>query len=111
MLRTGSTLNGTVATVSVGASGTVQNGADAAAAGRIVNLAAVIYILAKEVVIDKDINIRGTGANSMTVSGNNTVRVFNVINQNVTLDGISIVNRAFSRVRNTKRVFEKSGWM
>ena len=91
-LKPGSTLNGTAAIVNVGAGGTVQNGVDAALAGGTVNLAAATYTLAQEVGINKDITIKGTAANKTTVSGNSTVRVFNVASGNVTLDSMSIVN-------------------
>ncbi len=93
VLKAGSTLSGTATTVNVGATGTVQNGVDVSAAGGIVNLAAATYTLAQEVGINKNVTVRGTGAGSTTVSGNNAVRVFNIgTTGTVTLDGMSIVN-------------------
>ena len=93
VLKTGSTLSGTATTVNVGATGTVQNGVDVSAAGGTVNLAAATYTLANEVGIAKNITVRGAGAGSTTVSGNNAVRVFNIAaGSTVTLDGMSIVN-------------------
>ena len=91
VLKTGSTLSGTATTVNVGAAGTVQNGVDVSAAGGTVNLAAATYTLANEVGIAKDITVRGAGAGSTTVDGDNAVRVFNIAaGSTVTLDGMSI---------------------
>ena len=92
-LKPGSTLNGTATTVNVGATGTVQNGVDAALAGGTVNLAAATYTLAQEVAINKNITVRGAAANTTTVSGNNASRVFNVrSNITATLDKMTIAN-------------------
>jgi filamentous hemagglutinin family protein len=92
VLKTGSTLSGTATTVNVGATGTVQNGIDVSAAGGTVNLAAAIYTLGQEVGINKNVTVRGSGAGTTTVSGNNAVRVFNIVLGTVTLEGLSIVN-------------------
>ena len=96
VLKTGSTLSGTATTVNVGATGTVQNGIDVSAvsaAGGTVNLVAATYKLTKEVGINKNVTVRGAGAGSTTVSGNNTVRVFNIGGgKTLALDGISIVD-------------------
>jgi filamentous hemagglutinin family protein len=92
VLKIGSTLSGTATTVNVGATGTVQNGVDVSAANGTVNLAAAIYTLAQEVGINKNVTVRGAGAGTTTVSGNNAVRGFNVgAGSTVTLDGMSIV--------------------
>jgi filamentous hemagglutinin family protein len=91
-LKTGSTLSGTATTVNVGATGTVQNGVDVAATNGTVNLAAATYTLAREVVIGKNLTVRGTGAATTTVSGNNAVQVFQITSGTVTLDKMSIVN-------------------
>lgn len=50
--------------------------------------------LASELVINKSLIIQGPGAEQLTVSGNNVVRVFNIAagNLNVTLSGIKIAN-------------------
>ncbi len=95
VLTLGSTLSGTATTVNVGATGTVQNGIDVSATsatGGTVNLAAATYTLANTVGINKNVIVRGAGAGSTTVSGNNAVRVFNIASGTVTLDGMSIVN-------------------
>ncbi len=91
-LKAGSTLSGTAATVNVGATGTVQNGIDVSASNGTVNLAAATYTLTNTVRIDKDVIVRGAGAGSTTVSGNNAVRVFRIGTGTVALDGMSIVN-------------------
>jgi filamentous hemagglutinin family protein len=91
VLKTGSTLSGTATTVNVGANGTVQNGIDVSAAGGTVNLAAATYTLASTVGINKNVIVRGAGAGTTTVSGNNAVGVFNIASGTVTLEGMSIV--------------------
>lgn len=92
-LKPRSTLNGTATIVNVGTTGTVQNGVDAALAGGTVNLAAATYTLAQEVEINKNIIVRGAAANTTTVSGDNTSRVFNVrSNVTATLDKMTIAN-------------------
>lgn len=48
--------------------------------------------LASELFIDKDMTIQGPGANLLTISGNNAVRVFNIKMGNVTLSGLKIAN-------------------
>lgn len=50
--------------------------------------------LASELVINKSLIIQGLGAEQLTVSGNNVVRVFNIAagNLNVTLSGIKLAN-------------------
>jgi uncharacterized repeat protein (TIGR01451 family) len=52
--------------------------------------------LASELAIDKSLTIQGPGANQLTVSGNNVVRVFSIaagnFNPNVTLSGLTIAN-------------------
>jgi filamentous hemagglutinin family protein len=93
VLKTGSTLSGTAATVNVGATGTVQNGVDVAATGGTVKLATATYTLANTVNITKNIIVNGAGSASTKVSGNNAVQVFNVAaGSTVTLEGMSIVN-------------------
>ena len=50
--------------------------------------------LTSELVINKSLTIQGPGANQLTVSGNNTVRVFNIAvgTFNVMISGITIAN-------------------
>jgi hypothetical protein len=48
--------------------------------------------LGSELTIDKDLTIQGPGANLLTVSGANAVRVFNIPAGNVTLTGLTIAN-------------------
>ena len=92
-LKPNSALSGTANIVNVGATGTVQNGVDAALAGGTVNLAAATYTLAQEVAINKNITVRGAAANTTTVSGNNASRVFNVRSSvTATLDKMTIAN-------------------
>ncbi len=98
VLKDGSSLSGTAATVNVGATGTVQNGVDVAATGGTVKLAAATYTLGWHVEISRDVTVQGRGASNSIVSGNNSVQVFYVRNGAggtrpvVTLDGVSIVN-------------------
>jgi hypothetical protein len=53
-------------------------------------------VLASELAIDKNLTIQGPGANALTISGNNAVRVFNIGSVNpaidVTLSGLTIAN-------------------
>lgn len=50
--------------------------------------------LASQLLIDKSLTITGPGANLLTISGNNAVRVFSIAtgNLNVTLTGLSVAN-------------------
>ena len=75
-LKAGATLGGTATTVNVGATGTVQNGVDVAAANGTVKLAAATYTLAQTVNIDKNLTVKGAGQTNTIVSGNNAVGVF-----------------------------------
>jgi len=45
-----------------------------------------------QLVINKTLNIQGAGAKVLTISGNNTNRVFNVTNATVTISGLTIAN-------------------
>jgi hypothetical protein len=49
-----------------------------------------ITLVASELVITNDIIIQGPGADVLTVSGNNAHRVFNLVNANVSLSGLTI---------------------
>jgi hypothetical protein len=48
--------------------------------------------LASQLTIDKELTIQGPGANLLTISGNNAVRVFNITAGDVTLTGLTIAN-------------------
>jgi filamentous hemagglutinin family protein len=92
-LKAGSTLNGTAATVNVGAAGRVQNGVDVAASNGTVNLAATTYTLSQTVSLNKNLTLTGAGADNTIISGNNTVRGIGVgSGKTVTIEGLSIVN-------------------
>jgi len=60
------------------------------------NTVASPITLSAELAIDKNLTIQGPGANLFTISGNNSVRVFNIgsVNPaiNVTLSGLGILN-------------------
>ncbi|HWX40880.1 MAG TPA: hypothetical protein VN345_06990, partial [Blastocatellia bacterium] len=60
------------------------------------NTVASPITLASELAVDKNLTIQGPGANLLTISGNNAVRVFNIgsVNPaiNVTLTGLTIAN-------------------
>jgi hypothetical protein len=60
------------------------------------NTVASPITLSSELAIDKSLTIQGPGANALTISGNNAVRVFNIgsVNPaiNVTLSGLTIAN-------------------
>ncbi len=91
-LTRNSTLNGTATTVNVGATGTVQNGVDVAVTGGIVKLGTATYTLGQTVEINKNVTLQGAGASKSIVSGNDSVRVFNIgSGSTVMLDAISIV--------------------
>jgi hypothetical protein len=49
-------------------------------------------------VIDKSLTIAGPGANLVTISGNNAVRVIDIAsgNLNITLSGLTIANGSFT---------------
>src|SRR5215470_3863784 len=55
-----------------------------------------ITLTSAELAIDKNLTIQGPGANALTISGNNAVRVFDIgrVNPgiNVTLSGLTIAN-------------------
>jgi filamentous hemagglutinin family protein len=86
-------LDGTATTVNVGANGTVQNGVDVATTGGTVNLAPATYTLAQQVLISKDLTVRGQGAANTIVSGNNQTRVLQVNAPFiVTLQDLTIAN-------------------
>ena len=69
----------------------------AAASGDTITFAVTGTItLASELAIDKNLTIQGPGANLLTISGNNAVRVFDIGNVtpaiNVTLTGLTVAN-------------------
>ncbi|MDA2919258.1 hypothetical protein MYX76_07185 [Desulfobacterota bacterium AH_259_B03_O07] len=49
-----------------------------------------ITLTTGEIVIDKDLIISGLGANSLTISGGNSSRIFNIQNANVTITDLKI---------------------
>ncbi|NLT72499.1 MAG: hypothetical protein GXX91_17640, partial [Verrucomicrobiaceae bacterium] len=75
LLRGGSVLSGTASTVNVGASGRVQNGIDAAAAGGLVNLLGANYgSTGSELRIGKSLTMRGSvGGTVLDAQGNHGV--------------------------------------
>jgi hypothetical protein len=60
------------------------------------NTVASPITLASELAVDKNLTIQGPGANALTISGNNAVRVFNIGSVNpavtVTISGLTISN-------------------
>ncbi len=48
--------------------------------------------LASQLTIDKNLTIQGPGANFLTISGNDAVRIFEITADNVTLSGLTIAN-------------------
>lgn len=77
-LKSGSTLSGSATTVNVGASGNVQNGVDAAAAGGTMNLAAATYALTNEITIAKSLTLNGDPTSGSVVNGQNSTRVMEI---------------------------------
>lgn len=69
--------------------------ADAAAGDTInfnlANCPCTITLTSGELIIDKSLTIQGLGADQLSVSGNNNSRVFNVFGDDVTIDGLSVV--------------------
>ncbi|HWP42678.1 MAG TPA: choice-of-anchor Q domain-containing protein, partial [Blastocatellia bacterium] len=55
-------------------------------------LSGTITLTGGELLIDKDLTIIGPGASVLTVSGNNTTRVFNIQGRNVSISGLTIAN-------------------
>jgi filamentous hemagglutinin family protein len=97
-LRSGSRLSGTAMTVNVGAGGIIQNGVDVATAGAIVNVAAGTFtgIGSSVVSINKDLTVRGAGADNTSVDGQNTRQVFDIAAGIVNLEGLTIQNGSVS---------------
>ncbi|WP_193933253.1 CHAT domain-containing protein [Coleofasciculus sp. LEGE 07092] len=85
-------LLGTANSVNVGSSGRVQNGIDVAITGATVNLAAGTFTDLTTITIDKSLTLKGAGAGNTTVSGNDTIRVFNISGDNVTLDNLTVAD-------------------
>lgn len=55
------------------------------------NCPCTITLTSGELIIDKSLTIQGPGADQLSVSGNNNSRVFNVFGDEVTLDGLSVI--------------------
>jgi hypothetical protein len=76
--------------------GTLRQAIADAASGDTINFAVngTITLTSGELSIDKSLTIQGPGANLLTISGDNTVRVFNIAvgNFNVTFSGLTIAN-------------------
>jgi hypothetical protein len=76
--------------------GSLRAAISAAASGDKINFAPslngqTITLTSGELLINKDLNIQGPGANQLTISGNHASRVFHTQN-NVTLSGLTIAN-------------------
>ena len=92
VLTNGSTLSGTGMSIKVGSDGLVQNGVDAAASGATVNLVAATYVLPATVVIGKNLTVQGAGAAQTIISGNNSLRVFDIGDGTITLQDLAIAH-------------------
>lgn len=68
-------LPGSATTVNVGVGGSVQNAVDTVTTGGTVNLAAATYSEASDILIQRDVTLRGQGRDLTTLSGNNAHRV------------------------------------
>jgi hypothetical protein len=91
-----------------GATCTLRQAIATASPGDTINFAAgiaTINLTSAELLINKNLTISGPGANLLTVSGNNSVRVLNVAssNINVTISGLTITNGRFSSSRTIGR--------
>ncbi|WP_008316606.1 filamentous hemagglutinin N-terminal domain-containing protein [Leptolyngbya sp. PCC 6406] len=94
-LGLGGRLFGTAGTVNVGASGSVRNGLDVAAAGATVNIAAGTFTEASTLEIWRPVTLTGAGAGNTILSGNNTHRVLEVrttFTGTVTLNDLTVAN-------------------
>ncbi|EKQ70565.1 filamentous hemagglutinin family N-terminal domain protein [Leptolyngbyaceae cyanobacterium JSC-12] len=87
-----SLLTGAATTANLTPGANLQNGVDVALPGAIVNLAPGTYTQTQTVAIAKSLTLAGSGAANTTISGNDTVRVFNINAPNVVLDGLTIAN-------------------
>ena len=94
-------LPGTATTVNVGENGSVQNAVDAVADGGTVNLAAATYREASDIVVRRDVTLRGKGRDLTTLDGGGTHRVLTLLGRripdpafdvNVIVDGLAIKN-------------------
>jgi filamentous hemagglutinin family protein len=56
----------------------------------------IIALTSGELLINKNLTIQGTGANNLTVSGNNTSRVINIAAGTVNIDGLTVADGRFS---------------
>ncbi|WP_434684526.1 DUF4347 domain-containing protein [Pseudanabaena minima] len=52
----------------------------------------IINLTSGTIDISQDLTVQGTGASNLTISGNNTFRIFNITAGNVTFDGLTITN-------------------
>lgn len=81
--------------MNVGASGSVRNGLDVAAAGATVNIAAGTFTEASTLEIWRPVTLTGAGAGNTILSGNNTHRVLEVrttFTGPVTLNDLTVAN-------------------
>ena len=88
-------------TVNVGASGSVQNAVNAVAAGGTVNLAAATYREASDILVQRDVTIRGQGRNLTDINGDGDHRVLTLLGVggsdlsddiSVTIDSLAVKN-------------------
>ena len=68
-------LPGEATSVNVGAGGGVQNAIDAVATGGTVNLAAATYSETSDILVQRDVTLKGQGQDATTLSGSNAHRV------------------------------------
>ena len=88
-------------TVNVGANGSVQNAINAVATGGTVNLAAATYSEADDILVRRDVTLRGQGRDLTTLDGSGAHRVLTLLGTgnsdptddiNVTIDSLAIEN-------------------
>src|SRR4051812_26909420 len=87
----------TVTNTNDGGPGSLRQAMADAAPGDIINfnVTGTITLTSGQLVVDKSLTIRGAGAGLLSVSGNNTSRVFFINNgATVTLDGMTVRNGA-----------------
>ena len=97
LLSAGTGMAATLTDLNDSGAGSLRAAIAAAAPGDTINFSVTgTIMLASELAIDKNLTIQGPGANLLTISGNNAVRVFNIGSLspgiNVTLTGLTIAS-------------------
>ena len=105
-LFTGMAVNANAATITVtstadSGAGTLRNAISSAASSDTINFNLTYpatITLSSELTINKNLTITGPGADKLTISGNNSVRIFYITSGTITISGITAANGRTSAV-------------